>query len=112
MAPWRIRGASTKADRHRSGLKGELMYELLSLVSSALSAAVASVVDDLRLLFGGRPVMGRLLRDQQGQATVEYALVILGAATLALLLVAWAASTGRISDLLDRMMDMVGEKVG
>jgi Flp pilus assembly pilin Flp len=88
------------------------MYELLSLLSSALSAAVAFVVDDLRLRFGAHPVMGRLLREQRGQATVEYALVILGAATLALLLVAWAAGTGRISALLDRMMDMVGEKVG
>ena len=50
--------------------------------------------------------------DQRGQATVEYALVILGAATIALLLVAWAAHTGRIGTLLDHMMDLVSDKVG
>jgi hypothetical protein len=55
---------------------------------------------------------GPRLRGERGQATVEYALVILGAATIALLLVAWAAKTGRISGLLDHMMDLVGQKAG
>ena len=54
----------------------------------------------------------RRLRGEGGQATVEYALVILGAATLALLFVAWAASTGRIGGLLDHLMDLVEQKVG
>jgi Flp pilus assembly pilin Flp len=87
------------------------VYELLSFFSSVVSAAVSSAEHTARIRFGEHPVRARR-RDQRGQATVEYALVILGAASLALLLVAWAARTGRISDLLDRMMDMVGEKVG
>jgi hypothetical protein len=49
---------------------------------------------------------------ERGQATVEYALVILGAATIALLLVAWAAHTGRIGALLDHMMDVVSDRAG
>lgn len=47
---------------------------------------------------------------ESGQATVEYALVVLGAATIAVLLLTWAARTGRISTLLDRVMDLVSEK--
>ncbi len=51
-------------------------------------------------------------KSQAGQATAEYALVILGAATLAGLLLAWAASTGRISELLDSVLDSVIGRVG
>jgi Flp pilus assembly pilin Flp len=47
---------------------------------------------------------------ESGQATVEYALVVLGAATIAVLLLTWAARTGRISTLLDRVMDLVSER--
>ena len=37
----------------------------------------------------------------RGQATAEYALVLLGAAAVAALLTGWAAKTGKIGDLLD-----------
>lgn len=47
-----------------------------------------------------------------GQATAEYALVILGAATLAGLVLAWAASTGRVSRLLNAVLDSVIGQVG
>lgn len=40
-------------------------------------------------------------RDERGQATAEYALVLLGAAALAGLLVAWAMKTDAIGRLLD-----------
>lgn len=47
----------------------------------------------------------------RGQATAEYALVILGAASLALLLVAWAARSGRVGDLLDSVFDTISRQV-
>lgn len=50
------------------------------------------------------------LRDESGQTTAEYALVLLGAASLALLMIAWAAQTGRIGTLFDSVFDhVVGE---
>lgn len=49
-----------------------------------------------------------------GQATAEYALVILGAALIAALLVAWATAgggAGRIGALFDAVLDAVLERV-
>jgi hypothetical protein len=43
--------------------------------------------------------------DDRGQSTAEYALVILGAAAVAALLVAWAGQTNKISRLLDVILD-------
>ncbi len=40
-------------------------------------------------------------RDDRGQATAEYALVLLGAAAVALLVVSWAAKTNLVGRLLD-----------
>ena len=48
-----------------------------------------------------------LARPDRGQGTVEYALVLLGAAAVALLLVAWVART----DLIGRLFDTVVGKV-
>ena len=43
-----------------------------------------------------------------GQATAEYALVLLGAATIALVLLGWATGGGnRIAGLLDHVMNAV-----
>jgi len=45
-----------------------------------------------------------------GQATTEYALVLLGAGLVALALVAWATAgggAGRIGELLDRVIETV-----
>ena len=47
------------------------------------------------------------LRREEGQATAEYALVLLGAAAVALLVVAWASDTNRISKLLDAIVDQL-----
>lgn len=49
----------------------------------------------------------RAPRDDAGQTTAEYALVLLGAASLALLMIAWAAQTGRIGTLFDTIFDRV-----
>ena len=52
-----------------------------------------------RLLLG---VLGRTApRDEHGQATAEYALVLLGAAAIALLVVGWTTKTNTIGRLLD-----------
>jgi len=53
-------------------------------------------------------------RDDRGQATTEYALVLLGAALVALLLVGWATAGGgggKIGQLLDRVIDSVIDRV-
>jgi hypothetical protein len=53
-------------------------------------------------------------RGDGGQATTEYALVLLGAALIALLLVGWATAgggAGKIGQLLDRVLDSVIERV-
>jgi hypothetical protein len=49
----------------------------------------------------------RRARGEAGQSTAEYALVLLGAASIALLLVAWATKTNRITKLLDGVVDEV-----
>lgn len=50
-------------------------------------------------------------RREAGQATAEYALVLLAAATIALLLLAWATKSGRIGKLFDTVFDSITGKV-
>ena len=53
-------------------------------------------------------------RGDRGQATAEYALVLLGAALIALLLIAWATAgggAGKIGTLLDHVLDTIIGKV-
>lgn len=52
-----------------------------------------------------------LRRPERGQATAEYALVLLGVAALALLVLAWAGGTDKIGDLLDAVIDSIIDKV-
>ena len=49
--------------------------------------------------------------NQEGQATAEYALVILGAAAVALLVVAWASGTDKIGKLFDFIVDNITRSV-
>lgn len=53
----------------------------------------------------------RRLRADGGQSTAEYALVLLGAAGVALLLVAWATKSGKVTDLLNSVLDRVLDSV-
>ena len=46
-------------------------------------------------------------RDQRGQATAEYALVLLGVAAVALLVGVWAAKT----NLIGKLFDLVFRKI-
>ena len=66
-----------------------------------------SVVGVARLVASAR----LRLRDQRGQTTAEYALVLLGAAGVALLLLGWATQSGAIGQLFDAVMDGVIGKV-
>jgi hypothetical protein len=50
-------------------------------------------------------------RGDQGQATAEYALVLLGAAAVALVLAAWAMKSGKVAALLDAVMDKILSKL-
>lgn len=45
--------------------------------------------------------------DDSGQSTAEYALLLLGAAALALLVLAWATKTGKVTTMLNRVFDSV-----
>ena len=83
---------------------------------SALLTLVRLVVTAFRIGFGltsatvialrrRRSRAGRLLVGQAGQATAEYALVLLGAAVVAIALVTWATGSGRVGDLFDRVFD-------
>ena len=46
-------------------------------------------------------------RGARGQATAEYVLVLLGAASVALVLIGWLARSGRIEGLLDLVFDRI-----
>jgi len=47
------------------------------------------------------------LRGAAGQTTAEYALVILGAAALATLVIAWATQSNAVGRLFDAVLDRV-----
>ena len=51
------------------------------------------------------------LEDEHAQSTAEYALVVLGAAAIALLVVAWATKTNRIGKLLNGVFDKLLSQV-
>lgn len=50
-------------------------------------------------------------RGDRGQSTAEYALLLLGAATIALIVVSWATGTGKIGELFDAVVDSIIGKV-
>jgi Flp pilus assembly pilin Flp len=45
--------------------------------------------------------------DQAGQTTAEYALVILAAAAIAVVLIVWARSSGKLPAFFDSIIDQV-----
>ena len=81
----------------------------MSTLSSTLVAAQVALIATVRSWL--RTGADRL-RDQQGQATAEYALVLLGAAAIALLLVAWATGSGKIGELFDAVVGQLISKAG
>jgi hypothetical protein len=51
------------------------------------------------------------IRSEAGQTTAEYALVLVGVAAIALLLIAWAGDTDKIGRLLDGVLDSILDKI-
>ncbi len=47
------------------------------------------------------------VRSERGQTTAEYALVILAAAAIALVLLTWARSSGRLPAFFDEVIDRI-----
>lgn len=80
---------------------------LAILIRLLLTAAV--LVDRLERRLAARSTRRAA---ESGQATAEYALVLLGAAAIALLLAAWAAKSGAIGRLFDAVVDQLIDKVG
>ena len=64
----------------------------------------------IRLLLSLNQWLAR--RVERGQATAEYALILLGAAAVAMLLVSWVTKTNRISNLLDAVFRHITGLVG
>ena len=61
----------------------------------------------LQTLLLTAPAAFRSRADERGQATAEYALVLLGAAALAVLVGAWASRTDRVGRLFDAVVDQL-----
>ena len=61
----------------------------------------------IRTLDRGR----RRLSNDRGQSTAEYALVLLGAAGVAMLLMAWATKTDKVTRLLNSVIDTLLDQV-
>ncbi len=80
-------------------------------------AAYIHVHTALLALASGQPstlattITRRLRRDERGQTSAEYALVLLGAAAIALLLVAWATKSDLIGKLFDAVLNAITGKV-
>jgi hypothetical protein len=51
--------------------------------------------------------IGSRFRSDRGQTTTEYALVILAAAAIALVLLAWARSSGKLPAFFDEVIDRI-----
>jgi hypothetical protein len=68
-----------------------------------------------RLSRSAELALGRLLAvpaGQRGQSTVEYALVLLGAAAVALALVAWVAGSDVVGRLFDAVVGRILDRAG
>ncbi|MDP8938519.1 MAG: DUF4244 domain-containing protein [Actinomycetota bacterium] len=62
-------------------------------------------------VFIASAVVARPRTDERGQASAEYALVLLGAAAVALLIVAWATKSDLIGRLFDTVLKAITGKV-
>ncbi len=62
---------------------------------------------EARLVSARRSLVASLGAPERAQATAEYVLVLLGAASVALVLIGWLARSGRIEGLLDQVFDRI-----
>lgn len=70
-------------------------------------------IDDavLRLVVAAQCRVAAARHDERGQSTAEYALVMLGAAAVAIAVANWAQSTDKIGRLLDGVVDLILDKL-
>jgi Flp pilus assembly pilin Flp len=52
------------------------------------------------------------MRREEGQTTAEYALVILAAAAIAVVLITWARSSGKLPAFFDKIIDDITNSAG
>ncbi len=57
-------------------------------------------------------VVDRVDRSESGQTTAEYALVLIAAAAIAGLVLAWATKTHAVSGLFDKIVNRITNMVG
>lgn len=87
---------------------------LLALAARLHSAALVLTAGPAPGRPADRPRPRARGRGQAGQATTEYALVLLAAALVALLVIGWATAGGgaaKVGRLFDRVIDSVIDKV-
>ncbi|MBA3282212.1 MAG: DUF4244 domain-containing protein [Acidimicrobiia bacterium] len=82
------------------------MLSLYVAIQTACVACARAAVNHVRWRSRNR------LGSASGQATAEYALVLLGAAAIALLLAAWAAKSGKIGQLFDAVVGQLIDETG
>jgi Flp pilus assembly pilin Flp len=68
--------------------------------------AMRHIVPALQVL-AGRPGVR-----EEGQTTAEYALVILAAAAVAIVLIAWARASGKLPAFFDKIIDDITQGAG
>lgn len=75
--------------------------------SSFISITTEMCMNDLmiRMFLAVHARTAALKRDDRGQTTAEYALVMLGAAGVAMLLLGWATKSGAIGKLFDVVLN-------
>lgn len=89
------------------------MFETTPLLMFAIAAHRAGLAVETRVADAIK-YLTEHRSDDRGQATTEYALVLLAAALVALLVIAWATAGGgaaRISRLFNRVIDSVIDRV-
>lgn len=77
------------------------MLRLYVRMRSLMVARAGAVLRPVLRRLGGR----RGLAAQAGQTTAEYALVMLAAAAVAIVLVAWARSTDKLPSFFNQIID-------
>ena len=77
----------------------------MSLLRVRVGSWLAVLEDGSTARFARRLRSGRMLARETGQTTAEYALVLLAAAAVAFVLIAWAQSSGKLPEFFDSIID-------
>ena len=76
---------------------------------SSLTSIIRRLGDASRRL--GMRAMSFVVGDERGQSTVEYALILLGAAAIALALVSWVTGSNVVGRLFDSVVGRILRQV-